>query len=155
MTFKAQAFFVRGGSADSDEGDGKLTAQEVQDELVQVLNSVPEKFRYTKHNEDLLSERSSSPPPMTSLLPPHARNSERLRDEDAMLLAQRCDLIITIYYTIMRLHVPRINLANIAQPTSPLSRAFDDSFYTTGPHIANLRAVSYGGRNGSKMLEPS
>ena len=153
MTFKAQAFFVRGGSADSDEGDGKLTAQEVQDELEQVFNSVPEKFQCAKENEDL-SERSPSPPPMAPL-PPHARNSERLRDEDAMLLAQRCDLIITIYYTIMRLHVPRINLANIAQPTSPLSRAFDDSFYTTGPHIANLRAVSYGGRNGSKMLEPS
>lgn len=142
VSFKAGAFFIRTGSlSNQDEAENKVMIQQLSDELLQVLNSVPEKYRFTEDNEDILSTRSSSPPPMTALLPPHAQHTERLRDEYASLLAQRCDLMITAYYTIMRLFVPKINLARVTNPTSRTPWSFDDSFDMTGPHISNLRAV--------------
>ena len=141
VVFKAPALFTRAGVAsDSEQGDKNVSAQELADELIHALERVPEPFRFACDNEDILS-RSGPPPPMSSL-EPHAQS--RLAHEDVVLLAQRCDLMITVYHTIMRLFIPKVSLAALAPPSSrqtlsawSLNKGLD----LTGSHISNLRAI--------------
>ena len=90
-----------------------MLTQVLADEITKWLDNVPEKYKLTADNDDLLPQPPPSPPPMTPL-PPSPREPTQQDLEKIKLIAQRCDLVFSAYHSIMRLFTPKI----LASPES-------------------------------------